>query len=131
MEKNTKLAPHATKCIFLSYGTDGEFSYKLLDMENQKLIQSSDVVFNEDSIFSRNQQKIVGKKVTFEIDTNVVEGPTHMTELEIPQTIEINQANPSGESESTKGPLVKFDSIRILTRNERKRVELTKSPKQP
>ena len=110
--------------------TDGEFSYRLWDPKNWKLIRSSDVVFNEDSIFSRNQQKIVGKKVTFEIDTNVVEGPTHMTELEIPQTIEINQANPSGESESTKGPLVKFDSIRILTRNERKRVELTKSPKQ-
>ena len=67
-EKRTKLAPHATKCIFLGYGTDGEFGYRLWDPENRKLIRSSDVVFNEDSIVSRNQQKIVGKKVSFGIN---------------------------------------------------------------
>ena len=81
MEKNTKLAPHATKCIFLSYGTDGEFGYRLWDLENRKLIQSSIIVFNEYSILSRNQQKIVDKNVSFEIDKDVVEGPTDWTEL--------------------------------------------------
>mgnify|MGYP006889264855 CR=1 FL=1 len=35
-KKRTKLIPHATKCIFLSYGTDGEFGYKLWDLENPK-----------------------------------------------------------------------------------------------
>ena len=55
-EKRTKLVSHATKCIFLSYGTDGEFGYRRWDPENRKLIRSSDVVFNEDSIlFERNQ----------------------------------------------------------------------------
>ena len=51
-DKRMKLSPHATKCIFLSYGTDGDFCYRLWDLENRKLIRSSDIVFNEDSIFS-------------------------------------------------------------------------------
>mgnify|MGYP002776780872 CR=1 FL=1 len=38
-EKRTKLSPHAMKCIFLGYGTDGEFGYRLWDPENRKLIQ--------------------------------------------------------------------------------------------
>ena len=67
------LSPHATKCIFVGYGTDGEFSYKLWDPKNRKLNRSSDVVFNEDSILSQNQHKIVGKKVSFEIATDGVE----------------------------------------------------------
>ena len=78
-EKRTKLSPHATKCIFLDYGTDGEFRYRLWDPENQRLIRSSDVVFNEDSILSQNQQKIVGKRVSFEIAKDIVEGSTHRT----------------------------------------------------
>ena len=78
------MVPHATKCIFLDYGSDGEFGYRLWDLENRKLIWISDVVFNEDSILSkRNQQKIVGKKVSFEIDKDFIERLTHQTESEI------------------------------------------------
>ena len=51
-EKRINLAPHATKCIFLDYGTIGDFGYHLWDSENLKVIHTSDVVFNEDSIFS-------------------------------------------------------------------------------
>ena len=51
-----------------------------MNPENQKWIRSSDVVFNEDSILSRNQQKIVGKRVSFEIAKDSVEGPDHCTE---------------------------------------------------
>ena len=92
--KRTKLASHATKCIFLSYGTDGDFDYRLWDPENKKLIWSNNVVFNEDSIFSkRNQQKRVGKKVSFEDDDNVVEGPTHRAETKSQQTAELEPAN--------------------------------------
>ena len=74
------------KCIFLGYETDGEFGYKLWDPENRRLIRSSDVVFNEDSILSRNQQKIVGKRVSFEIAKDNVEGSAHRTEENEVQT---------------------------------------------
>ena len=53
-ENRTKFASHAMKCIFLGYGTDGDFNYRLWDPENPKLFRSSDV-FSEDSILSRNQ----------------------------------------------------------------------------
>ena len=49
-EKRTKLAPHSRKCIFLGYGTNETFKYRLWDPENRKLIQSNDVIFNEESI---------------------------------------------------------------------------------
>ena len=39
-DKWTKLAPHATKCIFLGYETNGDFGYRLWDQENRKLIRS-------------------------------------------------------------------------------------------
>ena len=68
------------KCIFLGYKTDGEFGYKLWNAENRRLIRSSDVVYNENSILSRNQQKILGKRVSFEIAKDIVEGPTYHTE---------------------------------------------------
>ena len=35
-EKRTKLAPHAMKCIFLGYRTDGEFGYRLRNPKNRK-----------------------------------------------------------------------------------------------
>ena len=85
-----KLAPHATKCIFLGYGTNEEFDYRLWDPENQKLIRSNDVLFNEDSILSWNQQKIMGKNVYFKIATDDVEEPTHRTELAFRQTAKEN-----------------------------------------
>ena len=54
-EKRTKLSRHAMKCIFLDYGTDGEFGYRLWDPENRRLIRSNNVVFNGNSLFSWKQ----------------------------------------------------------------------------
>ena len=89
-EKRTKLALHAMKCILLGYGSDGEFCYKLWDPKSRKLIRSSDVVFNEDSIFSqRNQQKTMGKKVSIKDDHVIIEGPTHRAGTESQQAIEL------------------------------------------
>ena len=95
-EKTTKLSAHATKCIFLSYGADGEFGYRLWDPENRKLIRSSDVVFNEDSILSRNQQKIVGKRVSFEIAKDNVEVLTHHTERTEENKVQVDPDTEAG-----------------------------------
>ena len=95
-EKRTKLSPHTMKCIFLGYGTDGDFSYSLWDLENRRLIQSSDVVFNEDSILSRNQQKIVGKRVSFEIAKDSVEGSLHHSECTEENEVQVDPATPNG-----------------------------------
>ena len=54
-EKRTKL--YAMKCIFLGYGTDGEFGYRLWEPDNRRLIRRSDIAVNEDSIISRTNRK--------------------------------------------------------------------------
>ena len=86
------------------------------------MIWSSDVLFNEDSILSSNpsQPKKSGKKVSF--DEDIVQESTQWPELAIRQTVEIEQANPSAEFESTRGPLVEFDSTKRLTGGENDRV---------
>ena len=121
-EKRTKLVPHS--CIFLNCGTDGEFGYKLWDPENWKLIWSSDVVFNEDSIFSQqNQQKTVGKKVSFKDDRTVIEGPTHRAETEIRQTVELQQAdNFRTDTESATSPIAERKDTTESTRIDKGRV---------
>ena len=120
-KKMTKLALHAPKCIFLGYGTNGDFSYRQCDPENRKLIRSKDAVFNEDFIFSYwNQQKIVGKKVSFEDDRAIVEGLTHQVESEIQQTVKLKQAdNTSADSESTIGSIVAFKDKAIKVKSTR------------
>ena len=92
---------------------------------------SSDVAFNEDSILCRNQQKIVGKKVSFEITTDGVEGPSHRTKLALRQTTEENIARdpPPLFSPRKKDPLDELSSTRRFTRGTSNRVEMTQSPR--
>ena len=52
-----------------------------------------------------------------------------MEQAEIRQIVEINQANHLAESKLATGPLVRLDSDTRLTRDERDRVKMTKSPK--
>ena len=66
------------------------------EVANRKLIQSSDVVFNEDSILSRNQQKIVGKRVSFEIAKDSVEGSVHHSECTEENEVQVDPATPNG-----------------------------------
>ena len=106
-----------------------EFGYRLWDLENRKLIRSNDVVFNEDLIlFERNQQKIVGKNVSFDTDRNVVEGLTHRAKSKIRQIVEIDQANNNpADSELATCPLVEIDSITRLMKADKDKVKPTKA----
>ena len=62
-----KLAPRSTKCIFLGYGTDGQFGYQLWDLELQRLVRSNDLVFNEHTIFTDKIRPKSEKQVNFDL----------------------------------------------------------------
>ena len=65
--KRKKLPPQSVKCIFLGYGTDGQYGFRLWDPENQRLVRSSDVVFNENTICTNNVRPKSGKRVNFDL----------------------------------------------------------------
>lgn len=47
-DERSKLDAKARQCIFIGYGLDGEFGYRLYDPVQKKLVRSRDVVFIED-----------------------------------------------------------------------------------
>lgn len=60
-----KLDAKSNKCIFIGYGSD-EFRYQLWDNENQKVIRSRDVVFNEKTMYKEKAEMHQGKKESVE-----------------------------------------------------------------
>ena len=46
IKKITKLEAKSKKCTFIGYGVN-DFGYRLWDYENNKIIRSRDVIFNE------------------------------------------------------------------------------------
>ena len=57
-ELRAKLDPKSRKCIFVGYGMDGQFGYRLWDPESQKVIRSSDVVFNETKMHKQPEKEV-------------------------------------------------------------------------
>ena len=45
-----KLDYKCRKCIFLGYGIDGQFGYRLWDPDTRTVVRSSDVVFYENKM---------------------------------------------------------------------------------
>ena len=64
-ELRAKLDPWAKKCIFIGYGQDDQFGYRLWDPESRSVIYSSDVVFNETKMHRQPVKEIAFQKVTF------------------------------------------------------------------
>ena len=48
--ERSKLDAKSNKCVFVGYGGD-EFGYRFWDYENQKIIRSKDVIFNENVMY--------------------------------------------------------------------------------
>jgi len=55
-DNKTKLEEKYKKCSFIEDGVD-IFCYRLLDYENEKIIRSRDVVFNEKVMFKDQLQR--------------------------------------------------------------------------
>ena len=68
-----------------------------------------------------------GKKVSFEIAADAVEGPTHRTELALRQTTKENEV--LADAESAKDPLVELEDKDIKEKAESTRVEKGKVAK--
>jgi hypothetical protein len=57
-ENRTKLEAKSKKCNFIGYGVN-DFVYRLWDYENNKIIRSRDVIFNEKVMY---KDQLQGKK---------------------------------------------------------------------
>jgi hypothetical protein len=55
-ENRAKLDVKSKKCVFVGYDID-EFGYRLWDFENQKIIRSRDVIFNEKVLYKDQLQQ--------------------------------------------------------------------------
>ena len=61
-----KLDFKSRKCIFLGYGVDGQFGYRLWDPETRTIVRSSDVVFNEKIMHKQPIKEVEVRKVVFQ-----------------------------------------------------------------
>ncbi|WVY99473.1 hypothetical protein V8G54_015558 [Vigna mungo] len=91
-----KLDPKSKKCTFIGYGED-EFGYRLWDNENQKMIRSRDVIFNEKVMYKDrnntcNNNLEQSRPVYVEMD-DVIETPV----IETPQSEESCENNDNEE----------------------------------
>jgi hypothetical protein len=78
-ENRTKLEGKSKKCTFIGYGVN-DFGYLLWDYENNKIIRSRDVIFNEKVMY---KDQLQGKKPETEKQEYTV--LDEITEKEIPK----------------------------------------------
>jgi hypothetical protein len=78
-ENRTKLESKSKKCTFIGYGVN-DFGYRLWDYENNKIIRSRDVIFNEKVMY---KDQLQGKKQEEEKQEYMV--LDEITEKEIPK----------------------------------------------
>jgi hypothetical protein len=81
-ENRTKLEEKSKKCTFIGYGVN-DFGYRLWDYENNKIIRSRDVIFNEKVMY---KDQLQGKKQEKEKPEYTV--LDEITEKEIPKVPE-------------------------------------------
>jgi hypothetical protein len=57
-DERRKLESRSQKCVFLGYGPDGSFGYRLWDPETHQVVRSSDVVINESVMHKSTKRPI-------------------------------------------------------------------------
>ena len=86
-KNKTKLEAKSKKCIFVGYGID-EFGYRLWDFENQKIVRSRDVIFNEKVLYKdllqQHEKKENDYVVLDDIPNNDVSVVPHAEQQQIP-----------------------------------------------
>jgi hypothetical protein len=75
-----KLESRSWKCIFLGYGPNGSFGYRLWDPETHQVVRSSDVVFNESAMHKSTERPIEARRVTFSDVTAPLDGPARFAD---------------------------------------------------
>jgi hypothetical protein len=78
-EDRCKVESRSRKCIFLGYGPDGSFGYRLWDTETNQVVRSSDVVFNESAMHKSTERPIEVRRVEFLDVTAPSDGPAQHT----------------------------------------------------
>ena len=74
-----KLESRSQKCIFLGYGLDGNFGYRLWDPKNKQVVESLDVVFNESEMHKPVERPIEARRITFLVVSTPLHGSTQHT----------------------------------------------------
>jgi hypothetical protein len=78
-DERRKLESRSRKCVFLGYGPDGSFGYRLWDSETFQIVRSSDVVLNESAMHKSAERPIELRRVTFVDVPTPLDGPTQHT----------------------------------------------------
>ena len=63
-EKRSKLDSKSVKCVFIGYGGD-EYGYRLWDYQNNKIIRSRNVIFDEEHTYKDRKDAVEEKKQEF------------------------------------------------------------------
>ena len=102
-ELRGKLDPKSRKCIFIGYGQEGEFGYRLYDPQSKAVIRSSDVVFNESRMHKQPVKEVEYRKVIFSDVDGLPQGSLIPTVEEAPiERLNDVEANTSQPRRSTR-----------------------------
>ena len=97
-DERRKLEPRSRKCIFLGYKPDGNFCYRLLDLENRQVVRSSDIVFNESEMHKSAERPIEVRRVTFSDVSNPLDGRIGHTRAATRQVATTGESTPTAST---------------------------------
>ena len=112
----SKLDAKSNKCFYVGY-SDSEFGYLFWDDQNQKIVRSKDVVFNEAILYKYRTSKSEGKKpivipLKIFLEIEDVNSGTH-------HPMKVGESSGSGDQETETPKEVPTTPIEVLRRSSR------------